>query len=210
MNAKTINIPRRPKRQVIIEAAVELFRRAHDVRKVSIEDIATTARVSPTTIYNQFGNREALVTEAAKSLLMDIGAMAEKVMTSDLPFDQKLTGIVTGKITLASAASNEVMSKLVSQDKNIAPFIEKMFRTFAWPMWRDFLAEGKSQGYIDPDLDVDVFLAYLDIFRAGMSAHQELILEWRQNPEKLEKLTHIAFYGFLKKEIDLFGKKECK
>jgi len=197
---------RRPKRQLIIEATVELFRQAHDVRKVSIEDIAAMACVSPTTIYNQFGTRDALVVEAAKSLLQDIGAMAEKVMTSDLPFDQKLIGIVTGKIALSSAASNEVMAKLVSQDKNIAPFIEKMFREVAWPMWRDFLAEGKSQGFIDPGLDVEIFLTYLDIFRAGMSAHKELIVGWRQNPEKLEKLTNISFYGFLKKEIDLFGK----
>ncbi len=183
-----------------------MFRRTHDVRKVSIEDIAAAAKVSPTTIYNQFGSRDALVVEAAKSLMADIGAMAKKVMSSSLPFDQKLIGVVTGKIALSSAANDEVMAKLVSQDKNIAPFIEEMFRTVAWPMWRDFLAEGKRQGYIDTELDVDVFLAYLDIIRAGFGAHKELLVEWKQNMGKLEKLTNIVFYGFLKKDIDLFGK----
>ncbi len=201
---------RRPKRQAILDATVKLFRHAPDVRKVSIEDIAIEARVSPTTIYNQFGSRDTLVVEAAKSLMFRIGAMAEEVMRSDLPFDQKLVGIVTGKIALASAASDEVIAKLVSQDKNIAPFIEEMFRTFARPMWRDFLDEGKSQGFIDPELDADIFLAYLDIIRAGFVAHKELITEWKQNMDRLEKLTNIVFYGFLKKDIDLFGKKECK
>jgi AcrR family transcriptional regulator len=200
---------RRPRREIIIETTVELFRQTHDVRKVSIEDIALAAKVSPTTIYNQFGSREALVTEAAKSLILKIGVMAQDFMRSGLPFDRKLAGIVTGKIALASAASDEVIAKLVSQDKNIAPFIEKMFHEIAWPMWRDFLAEGKRQGYIDPDLDVDVFLTYLDIIRAGFGAHKELIVEWRQNMDKLEKLTNIVFYGFLRKDIDLFGKKEC-
>ena len=200
---------RRPKRELIIETTVELFRRAHDVRKVSIDDIATAARVSPTTIYNLFGNREALVVEAAKSLITRIGVMAAEYMRSDLPFDQKLVGIVTGKIALASAASDEVIAKLVSQDKNIAPFIEDMFHEVAWPMWRDFLAEGKCQGFVAPDLDEEVFMTYLDIIRAGFGAHKELIVEWRQNMDTLEKLTNIVFYGFLKKDIDLFGKKEC-
>jgi len=201
---------RRPKRQAILDATVELFRQARDVKKVSIEDIASSARVSPTTIYNQFGTRDALLAEAAKSLITRIGRMAEEYIRSDLPFDQKLAGIVSGKISIASAASDEVIAKMVSQDKNIAPFIEEMFRTVAWPMWRDFLAEGKSQGYIDPDLDVEIFLAYLDIIRAGFGAHKELIVQWRQNMDKLEKLTEIVFYGFLKKKIDLFGKKESQ
>jgi AcrR family transcriptional regulator len=197
---------RRPKRDLIIETTVELFRKTHDVRKVSIEDIAAAAKVSPTTIYNQFGNRDALVEEAARSLLVKIGAMAEQVMKSDLPFDQKLIGVVTGKIALASAASDEVIAKLTSQDKNIAPFIEEMFRKVAWPMWRDFLAEGKCQGFIDPWLDDDVFLEYLDIIRIGFGAKQDLLVSWKDNLAKLRQLTNIAFYGFLKKDIDLFRK----
>jgi AcrR family transcriptional regulator len=195
----------RPKRDVIIETTVELFRRTHDVRKVSIEDIALAARVSPTTIYNQFGSRDALVVETAKSLIVKIGVMAQAVMQSDLPFDQKLVGIVTGKIALASAASDEVIAKLLSQDKAIAPFIEEMFRNVAWPMWRGFLAEGKSQGFINPELDEEVFLEYLDIIRIGFGAKKDLLVGWKENLGKLQQLTNIAFYGFLKKDINLFG-----
>jgi AcrR family transcriptional regulator len=200
----------KPKRDLIIETTVELFRQTHDVRKVSIEDIAAAARVSPTTIYNQFGSRDSLVEEATRSLLVKIGAMAEQVMKSDLPFDQKLIGVVTGKIALASAASDEVIAKLTSQDKNIAPFIEAMFRKVAWPMWRDFLAEGKCQGFIDPALDEEVFLEYLDIIRIGFGAKKDLLLGWKDNFGKLQQLTNITFYGFLKKDIDLFGTKNCK
>jgi AcrR family transcriptional regulator len=205
--------PRRtakPKRDLIIETTVELFRQTHDVRKVSIEDIAAAAKVSPTTIYNQFGSRDSLVEEAARSLLVKIGAMAEQVMKSDLPFDQKLIGVVTGKIALASAASDEVIAKLTSQDKNIAPFIEEMFRKVAWPMWRDFLAEGKCQGFIDPVLDEDVFLEYLDIIRIGFGAKKDILLGWKDNFGKLQQLTNIMFYGFLKKDIDLFGATNCE
>ncbi|APV44975.1 DNA-binding transcriptional regulator, AcrR family [Dehalogenimonas formicexedens] len=193
------------KRQVIIETTVDLFRRTHDVRKVSVEDIAAAAKVSPTTIYNQFGSREALVLAAAKSVIAEIGRMAEGFIKSDLPFDQKLASIVAGKITIASAASDEVIAKMLSQDRDIAPFIEELFRNVAWPMWRDFLAEGKAQGYINESLDAEVFLEYLDVLRAGFAAKKELIQNWMQNMDKLKQMTRLAFYGFVKKDIDLFG-----
>ena len=205
MNRSEPTRQNRDKRQRIIETTVELFRRTHDVRKVSIEDIAAAARVSPTTIYNQFGNREALVAAAAKSLIVAIGAMASQVMTSDLPFDQKLTGLISGKIALTSAASDEIIAKLVSQDKNIAPFIEEMYRGAAKPLWQDLLDEGKRQGFIDPALDEEIFLEYLDIIRIGFSAKKDLLIGWNENLGKLERLTNIVFYGFLKKPIDLFG-----
>jgi AcrR family transcriptional regulator len=57
------------KRQKIISSAVSLFRSTHDVKKVSLEIIAEEARVSPTTIYNYFGNRETLVYEVIKELV---------------------------------------------------------------------------------------------------------------------------------------------
>jgi AcrR family transcriptional regulator len=210
MTEKLQKAARKPKRTVIIEATVELFRQTHDVKKVSIEDIAKAARVSPTTIYNQFGSREELVVAVAKSLVMNIGTMAFQVMKSDLPFDQKLVGVISGKIALRSAASDEVIAKLVSQDKNIAPFIEEMYRHVALPLWRDLLAEGKKEGFIDPALNEEVFLEYLDIIRIGFSAKQELLVGWKDNLGKLQQLTNIIFYGFLKKDIDLFSKKDCK
>jgi AcrR family transcriptional regulator len=38
--------------QQIMGAAVSLFRHTHDVKKVSLQEIAREAGVSPTTIYN--------------------------------------------------------------------------------------------------------------------------------------------------------------
>jgi AcrR family transcriptional regulator len=195
----------RARRQRIIETTVELFRQTHDVRKVSIEDIAVAARVSPTTIYNQFGNREGLVGAAAKSLIVEIGTMARQVMKSALPFDQKLTGLISGKIALTSAASDEIIAKLASQDKLIAPFIEEMYRSAAKPLWRDLLNEGKHQGFIDPAFDEEIFLEYLDIIRIGLSAKKDLLIDWKENLSKLEQLTRVVFYGFLIKPIDLFN-----
>ena len=195
------------KRARILDAARSLFQRTHDVKRVSLEAIAQEAGVSPTTIYNQFGTREALVAEVAKALLHEILEMARSFIHSDLPFPQKLTEIVAGKLDIASQVSSEILTKLVSQDKTMTAFVEEAYRTEIKPLWREMLAEGKRQGYIDPTLDDEALLTYLDVLRAGLSSRPELISGFPQNTAVTEQLTRLIFYGFLKKEVDLFNKE---
>jgi len=195
------------KHQKILAAARSLFQRTHDVKRVSLEAIAQEAGVSPTTIYNQFGTREALVAEVAKALLHEILEMARSFIKSDLPFPRKLTEIIAGKLDIASQVNREILNKLVSQDKTMTAFVEEAYRTEIQPLWREILADGKRQGYIDPTFDDEALLVYLDILRAGFSARPEIIEIYTQNKGLTEKLTRIIFYGFLKEEIDLFGKE---
>jgi AcrR family transcriptional regulator len=205
MNNRT---SRKGKREKIVQAAVSLFRRTHDVRRVSLETIAREARVSPTTIYNNFGTREALVTEVAKTLFREILEMARSFIRSDLPFPRKLADIIAGKIDIASQVNSEVLNKLLSQDKGMAGFVDGIFRTEITPMWLEFIAEGKRQGYIQPSIDESSLIIYFDILRAGMAARPELTREWEKNMPVIEQLTRLMFYGFLKKDIDLFRKEE--
>jgi AcrR family transcriptional regulator len=195
------------KRQKILTAAVVLFRRTHDVRRVSLETIAGEAGVSPTTIYNHFGTREALVVEVAKMLFREILDMARTYIHSDLPFPRKLTDIIAGKLDIASQVNGEVLNKVLSQDKSMTGFVDEIFRTEIAPLWLDFIAEGKRQGYIDPATDDASLIIYFNILRAGMASQPGLLRDWEKNMPVIENLTRLMFYGFLKKDIDLFRKE---
>ncbi|MBA7599906.1 hypothetical protein ES703_06951 [subsurface metagenome] len=195
------------KRERILAAALSLFQRTHDVKRVSLEAIAREAGVSPTTIYNQFGTRETLVAEVAKALLGEILKMGRSFIKSDLPFPRKLTEIIAGKLDITSQVHGEILTKMVSQDKTMTAFVEEAYRTEIKPLWREMLADGKRQGYIDPALDDEALIAYFDIIRTGYSARSELLENLSQNMGLLEQLTRIMCYGFLKKEIDLFNKE---
>jgi AcrR family transcriptional regulator len=205
MDTTRANTEKRPK---ILAAATDLFRRTHDVRRVSLEAIAREADVSPTTIYNYFGTREALVAEVAKTLFREILDMARSFLHSDLPFPRKLTDIIAGKIDITSQVNGEVLTKLLSQDKSMAGFVEETFRTEVAPMWLEFIAEGKKQGYVDPAIDPSALIIYFNIIRAGMASQSELMKDWQKNMPVIENLTRLMFYGFLKKEIDLFQKED--
>jgi AcrR family transcriptional regulator len=192
------------KKQQILKAAVTLFGRSHDARKVSIEEIAAEAHVSPTTIYNYFGTRETLVLETAKALMRDIIKMSMDVLHSDLPFPEKLKAIISGKMDLVGQYSKEVLGKLLGNDKSSAAFGRELFETEVKPLWLDFIASGKKEGYIDPAVDDEALLAYLDILRKGASARPDLTADYQKNMPLLKGISRLIFFGFINKEIAMF------
>jgi TetR/AcrR family transcriptional regulator, cholesterol catabolism regulator len=194
------------KRRKIINTTISLFQQTHDVKKVSLDDIARIARVSPTTIYNNFGNREALVYEVVKALIRENIDKNAALVHSDKPFPQKLAGIINGKMDMVSKLNQEIIDKIVSQDKAIAPFIDKIYENEIKPLWKEILTEGKKQGYIDPSLHDEALLIYLDVMKTGFASRQDLMQDVATKTDLYLTLARIMFYGFLKKDIDLFPK----
>jgi AcrR family transcriptional regulator len=194
------------KKQRILDAAFSLFSQTHDVKKVSIEAIAREARVSPTTIYNNFGTREKLVYEVIKLLFEDNIERNRKLFYSDVPFPQKIIGVISGKMDMTSNLNNEILDKIISQDESIAPYIDEVYVNEIRPLWFKMLEDGKKEGYIDESLNNEALLIYLDTIKAGTSANKEIWKNYLDKIELMQQITHIMFYGFLKKEIDLFNK----
>ncbi|MBN1153125.1 MAG: TetR/AcrR family transcriptional regulator [Dehalococcoidia bacterium] len=195
---------RSTKRQDIVSAALSLFSRTHDVRRVSLEAIAREARVSPATIYNKFGNRETLVDAVTRELVRTNLERSRTIIRSGLPFPQKLTGIIGGKLDMAGNVSNEIITKLITQDETIAPLIDEIYQQEIRPLWKEMVAEGKKQGYIDPALDDGALLVYLDVMQAGFKARPELFRNFEGNIALIKQLMRLMYYGFLKKDIDVF------
>jgi len=204
MNKSENNNP--GKRQKIINTTISLFRQTHDVKKVSLEVIAHEANVSPTTIYNNFGTREALIYEVVKVLIRENLDRNTALIHSDLPFPQKLSRIISGKMDMVSKLNQEIIDKIVSQDQAIAPFIDKIYENEIKPLWKEMLADGKKQGYIDPSLDDEALLIYLDVMKAGFASRKDLMQDVATKTDLYLTLAHIMFYGFMKKDINLFPK----
>jgi len=193
------------KKQRILNTALKLFQHTHDVRKVSLEAIAREAGVSPTTIYNKFQTRENLLAEIVKMLARENLERSRALIRSDIPFPHKLAGIMSGKMDMISTVHKELLGKMIKQDKSMATFIDQIYKEEIRPMWLELLAEGKEQGYIDPALDNNALMVYLDVMKAGFSTKEDFLRAAAGSPELLKQLTAIMFYGFLQKKIDIFN-----
>jgi hypothetical protein len=128
---------------------------------------------------------------------------SRKLVHSDVSFPEKLIGLTTLKLNLVSNTNGEIMGKIVTGDESIAHLMDEIYNEEIRPLWLEIVAEGKRQGFIDAKLDDEALLIYLDILRAG-AVKKDFVKDWSGNMNIIQQLSHIIFYGFMKKEVDFF------
>ncbi|OBW60757.1 TetR/AcrR family transcriptional regulator [Dehalococcoides mccartyi] len=187
-------------RDKIISAATHLFLNSHDAGKVSIEDIARKARVSPTTIYNNFGGRKALVQGVVKKIIDNNIAQAKNIMASSLPFPDKIQLILSNKNDMAGKMPEEILKKLVHMDDDVAALIQEIYQKEIQPMWQKLIADGKAEGYVDPSISEETAFIYLKIMRDGFNANAALFEPSKDKINLMMGLSRIMMYGFFKND----------
>jgi AcrR family transcriptional regulator len=199
-----MKMDRRPeKRERILRAAISLFHRTHDVKKVSLEAIAREAGVSPATIYNYFGTRENLVAEVARELVREMLQKIRALIDSDLPFHRKLSELFSVKMDFIGN-NREMLGKLLSQYKSITS--EAINLAEITDLSNEFFDSGKKQGYIDSSFDNQTLAEYFDVLRAGIAAKPELAARLEPDSPFVNEVSRLIFYGLMKKDVGLFNK----
>ncbi|WP_303677857.1 TetR/AcrR family transcriptional regulator [Dehalococcoides mccartyi] len=190
-------------RDKIISAATHLFLNSHDAGKVSIEDIARKAKVSPTTIYNNFGGRKALVHVVVEKIIDNSLIQAKDIISRPLPFPGKIQLILSNKNDMAGKMPEEILKKLVHMDDEVAALIQEIYQKEIQPMWQKLIADGKAEGYVDPSLSEEAVFIYLKVVRDGFNANAALFEPAKDKINLIMELSRIMMYGFFKNDACL-------
>jgi len=191
---------RETKRERITKAAVRLFNSTHNFNKVSIEDIAREANVSPTTIYNNFGNRDNLIISIIKHIHLAGLEAYNTIIRADIPFPEKIKLSMERKVNVVGELDWNLIDRMVSQDIGLANFAAEINEAEAKPMLLELIKDGKQQGYIDPNLSNEAIMMYLEILQESGSAFFRIINAPGVSSDTLKDLNHILFYGFMNRE----------
>jgi AcrR family transcriptional regulator len=186
---------KKKKRESIWRAALELFR-VHGFKKVSINDIASKAGVSPATIYNHFGSKEGLVRETLKQHIRNNLTRYKKIIESDRPFPDRMEAIVFAKETIAQQYSTELIQTALSDDPEIRQFLEAKYRDIAKRI-SDFYQEGKRQGYINPKISQEAIMLYFDILRRGITDYAGIFTTPERNARLVREISSLYLYGLM-------------
>jgi AcrR family transcriptional regulator len=182
------------KKDNIRRAALELFQ-AYGFRKVSINDIAQKAGVSPVTIYNHFGSKDELVRDVVKNLLFRMLAKYRDIIREEIPFLEKLQAIVFDKSEIVGQFHGELTQAALSQDPEMRQFVESMWQSEINRMLIDLFEDGRQQGYIGPDISQEAILTYYEIFRQGIYNSPHIQARLENNPKLIRELISAFTYG---------------
>jgi len=188
-------------KESIISAALELFH-AHGFKKVSINEIAAKADVSPVSIYNHFGSKQGLMKAALKKILEGVYEKQKSILEADVPYWQKMQNMLNAKMNAAYEFQGEHFQTELYKDPEMQEFIHNLLATKTYKLISDFFDEGKAEGYINPDISQQAILTFIEIFQQGWAAISNLPKE----PEQLSKMIHdmqmITLYGLMGKPSD--------
>ena len=185
-------------KESIMNAALELFY-AHGFKKVSIDEIAKKADVSPVSIYNHFGSKQGLVKEVLKRLFDHVHERQRSIIEADVPYYQKMQNMLAAKMNAAYEFQGEHFQMDMYNDPDMQQYINEFVTQKSNKLVMQFFDEGKKEGYINPDISSQAILTYIELFQLGWSSLKSL----PKGPDRLSKMIHdlqiLTLYGFMGK-----------
>jgi AcrR family transcriptional regulator len=184
------------KKESIRRAALELLK-VYGFKKVSINDIAVKAGVSPVTIYNHFGSKDELVRDVVKAQFLSMMEKFRTIIYSKDSFPEKLESIIFDKTEIASQFQGELVQTVLQVDAEMQKFIEDTLQQGGYQMTLDLLEEGKKEGYVSTELSKEALMIYLEILRKGISANVDLMANVASYADLVRELNYLFLYGLM-------------
>jgi AcrR family transcriptional regulator len=181
-------------KEKIRKAAIDLFEK-HGFKKVSINDIADKAGISPVTIYNHFGNKDELIRDTIKTISTILLEKIRGIVNSDKSFLEKLDTIIFDKTKVANQYQGELIQSVIYNDPELYEFINNIRLNEVNKLMLDLFEQGKKQGYISPELSKEAILLYTEILRRGIFAIPDFSEKTKSNPYITREIISLAVYG---------------
>lgn len=190
---------REEKKESIRRAALELFK-SYGIRRVSVSSIAEKAGVSPVTIYNHFGSKQGLVRDVAKWLVSSLAAEHREIAESNQPYLERWREMLFRKGEMRHSYHLELLETVLSSDPEIREFVESEMQGSIARLMLDFIAEGKREGYIRPDVSEEAVLLYMEMARSLAYSRPEVYRRLLEDDRLFQDFSRLFLYGLLGRE----------
>jgi AcrR family transcriptional regulator len=184
----------------ILAASIELFAR-QGIKNTPILQISKRAEVSPVTIYNYFGSKSGLVRETVKYFAGLKLEEADSLLNARRPYLERLADLVFLKNANLTKYHPELLKAIsATNDPEIAEYIEKTVYPQAMKAFTAFLEEGKSMGYIRPELSPRSIQLFTEMFKYLASGYPQIFDDTDENHRLIMEIWRIYLYGLMGQE----------
>lgn len=184
----------------IYSVAFELFCK-YGFQKVSVNEIAQQAKVSPATIYNYFGTKEQLYADTLMNWMDKQLAECESILDSGLAFPEKTKEIMRLEVNNLKFFADEFPKAPSSELSGLMQMMENYSEQKVMPFFRKYVALGKQEGYIHKDQSEEMTMRYFTMFKNELGRYWETANQERTpHSDSVDQLMELFFYGLAGRE----------
>ncbi|GIO09914.1 TetR family transcriptional regulator [Brevibacillus reuszeri] len=183
------------KMEQIYSSSYELFSQ-YGFQKVSVNEIAQHANVSPATIYNYFGTKEQLYADMLMNWMDKQLEQYELILDSVCDFPEKTKKIILLEAKNVKTLSEKFQTAPFSEVSGLQQMLENYTDQKIKPFFMRFVAVGKQEGYIRRDQTEEMFMLYFTMYKNELgrywgAANQENFTK------NIDQLMELFFYGLV-------------
>ena len=187
------------KQESIRQAAAQLFQQ-NTIEKVTVQEIAETAKVSYATVFKYFGSKESLILEVMKWLYEQAYDELEKILHSDKLYLERIQELMFHKGRLFENVNIDLFKHASSYNPQEIAKTATFYEEKKQNLYHEFFEEGKKQGFIHPEIPIDSIILHRNAFRALVQANPEILIELKHNTDLLRGYLRILLLGIMGKE----------
>lgn len=188
------------KYQHILSSGKELFWK-HGIKRVSVEEICSQAKVSKMTFYKFFKNKKALVIAILENTVGVALEDYKELINQDCSFTDKIAQILKMKLEGSKDISQEfILDIYQNQSMGLLPYMEELGKK-SLALTMAFLLDSQKKGHIRQDIKVDFILYYFNHMMV-MTTDPELLSKYEKPQDLIMESTEFFFYGIGAKQMD--------
>jgi AcrR family transcriptional regulator len=149
------------KKTKILNNSTQLFK-DHDIKKVTMDDIANVSNVSKMTIYKYFIDKDSLYKHVAEALLDGCYNNLKAQLNPNINVIQKMIGVNSVLVDFISEGNLSLCLKLGHLNEEVKLLLER-FNERTRLIIIDIVREGKSQKLIYEDISDECIYHYIEM-----------------------------------------------
>lgn len=180
------------KKQKILVTAEDLFLR-FGLKRISIEEICSTAEVSKMTFYKYFKNKIDLV-KYLWSLMFDYGMKKfEEIENMDICFQEKVELILKMKEESSKKLSHEFALEYFFSNNELRDFFNGMYQK-SISAFIDFFKNAQAKGEVRTEMKPEFFIAAVNKLME-LVENKQLVQSYETYKDFVLEVNNFLFYG---------------
>lgn len=197
MNRAKTSDTESPKFKQIVEIATELFSK-YGVKRVTIEEICTTAQISKMTFYKHFDNKIALAEYIIFKILDEAQLKFDNIINQSYSFAEKIDQFLKMKLEYAKQFSKEFYLDFM----NLSPNIHEKIIAYSQKNQAQFIQlikQAQKTGDIRKDISIK-FISFMLNYLFELREDKKLFALYNNLEEMTLDMVNFYFYGIMGKK----------